>query len=675
MQSAWRAASIRTHPAPRGAGSLLGRRTGAGRVGDTKIGRWGGAPAAGAAVEATTLTEGGHVSEVEIGPGGDTVPVSVPARDPEPAPSRASAPQSSAPRSRLRPWLLFLGLPALLAVLASQVLVPAATWGWDEVMHAELPAARMVVHSQLGEPSRAFDVLLECDRYPFVWPLVLAASQGLFGVGEPVARATGWLAFTALLGLLGLLASRVCRRLDSAHIPARRTELDSAHIGVSDANRGVGAGIVALLLAAASPMLLGFGPLLFLELPAAASIALVLVAWLAAWERPASTWRGLIAGATLALAFFTKFNYGAMIGATLALDAALRLLPQGGRGPRLRLAASCAVVPVLALSWWFVLPLPGGFAAADAHREAFGAWMRGNQEGNGLGATWRAIYFVGLFAGSPIQAALLVGGALATLRWALRPLVRTLWLAALGMLLPVLLHPFHLERFFLPAAAPCFALAGVGWAALLRSLRPRVGLLVVALPTLVGIATAPASTVWFAGLLGFPPDPANRPAVRAAVEGWSSPNLAERAVVTAGLDRAAANRLLDALADVIGPEERVGWVGGANELPPGALHLGLLARGGGARRFLEADPWRALFHNGPEASFPPETMLDWAQHFDVLVFTDPPDLKGRRNQEFQREFQRVLLEQGGWRAEPVIELDVPRPPGAPLRLAVSVARR
>src|SRR5437868_6536801 len=45
--------------------------------------------------------------------------------------------------------------------------------GWDESMHAQLPAARIALALRAGEVRLAVDAVLGCAQYPPVWPSVL----------------------------------------------------------------------------------------------------------------------------------------------------------------------------------------------------------------------------------------------------------------------------------------------------------------------------------------------------------------------------------------------------------------------------------------------------------------------------------------------------------------------
>ena len=540
-------------------------------------------------------------------------------------------------------------------------------WGWDETMHAELPAARMLLHLRRGEVSEAFDVLLACDQYPFVWPVVLATAQWLFGLGEAVARSIGWIAYALLLAVTGRLAWSAAR--------GTSPELESR----------AAVAPLALTALATSPLALGFAPLLFLELPAALSIALAALAWLWAWSKPHPA-RATCASALAAAAFFTKFNYGALLLLALGVDQVLRLVllrrDPGQRAPAARSALIFLWLPLCAaLVWWFVWPFPAnGAGVAAAHRAAFMAWMAGNQEQVGLPAEMRLLYTVGQLCNAPSTAVWVVIGWLATARLLTSAAVRTLWIVTLALLVPALVHPFHLERFLLPAAPTLYALAALGWARIALNyfarLRPAARIAIAVVPLGVGYVTAPAQTAWLAWQLGIPAQEAQKPYVRSVIDGWSHPNLRRRHVGTVGLDREELRQILDQLSAAIGPDERVGWCGSTQELSPCALHLGLLARGGSVERFLAEAHRDVLFLNaGVE---PPgvtaEDVLRWASRFDVVVLTDPPDLKGRARQAFQGQYQ-AALRAGGWEAATIFTVDIARPPQGPTPVTFEVRRK
>src|SRR5688572_7309807 len=145
-------------------------------------------------------------------------------------------------------FLLLVLLPLVATILLALLVPVPHAWGWDESMHAELPAVRMLFALQDGDARRFFEVLHGCEQYPFAWPLVLAVAQALFGVGESVARAAGWAAYALLLALVPLCARELERALD-------------AGVGASD-TRVVAplARRLAVLFALLAPLVLAYAP-------------------------------------------------------------------------------------------------------------------------------------------------------------------------------------------------------------------------------------------------------------------------------------------------------------------------------------------------------------------------------------------------------------------------------
>src|SRR5262245_14459103 len=198
---------------------------------------------------------------------------------------------TAAARGPSRDTLIAGGLCAVLALFWTLGLSDARAWGWDESMHAELPAVRMLLALRAFEPGAFFAALHDCDQYPFVWPLVLAVVQLVTGVSEHACRVAGTLAW--------------CATLFGVYLVAREA------LGTGTGARR--AAFAALVLAALSPLALVFSGTLFLEVPAACASVWALRAWLVRRRFP-SRRAELLAGAWIALAFFTKFNYGLMLG-------------------------------------------------------------------------------------------------------------------------------------------------------------------------------------------------------------------------------------------------------------------------------------------------------------------------------------------------------------------------
>ena len=102
-------------------------------------------------------------------------------------------PRGAAPG--LRSGRLFLSLAALAAVVLALGLprLPTAhTLGWDEAMHAALPAARMAVALDEGRPAEVGRVLLDCEQYPPGYPVLLALAQAAGGSGRSSRGGRPW---------------------------------------------------------------------------------------------------------------------------------------------------------------------------------------------------------------------------------------------------------------------------------------------------------------------------------------------------------------------------------------------------------------------------------------------------------------------------------------------------
>src|SRR5687768_15928035 len=108
----------------------------------------------------------------------------------------------------------------LLAIVGAASVSMSKSMGYDESMHAELPAARMALALREGEFGSAADTLLACQQYPFGHPLVLAGVQAVTGVSEQAARASGRVLWA--LALLGIFLVTRAVALGVAREGARR---------------------------------------------------------------------------------------------------------------------------------------------------------------------------------------------------------------------------------------------------------------------------------------------------------------------------------------------------------------------------------------------------------------------------------------------------------------------
>ncbi len=522
-------------------------------------------------------------------------------------------------------------------VLALAWAIPVSmerSWGYDESMHAELPALRMALAANGGDFAAAYGALLDCERYPFVYPVLLAAVQLVTGPSELACRVTGRLLWAAACFVIFLLAREAARDLQ------RGRDL---------------APWLALLLAATSPLALAYAGTLFLEIPFALAASLALYAWV---RRDGSARRDVAAGAWLALAFFTKFNYGALLLVAAAIDLALERRP-------LR-AARVALVPAVLGLWWFVL------ARGAGHRAAFWAFVTENTDAS-MATGWdrRIADWGAYFTLSPVVLVLLVAGVLRTLPGAPRAATRMLWVTALVFVAALSLHPFHLERFYIAAGPALWCLGGIGLAQLAPRAPLRRTLAAVVTVVLVSL-TAPMTTTGLAWTVGFPTQIesvqhmlARRRSLDAGAE-----------LASTGLLRDDNERILDLVAGALGPAESFGWLGVSTQLPRGALHAGLVRRGGAPERLLR-DAHVPMFIETPLADpgLGEAALKAWGERYDVILHSSPVDLLDHGGRRFMQRYVDLLHAGGGWTCEPLGTLDLTRNDGSTLAVTLFACRR
>lgn len=555
-------------------------------------------------------------------------------------------------------WIA-LGACFVLALVWTIPLSRERAWGWDESMHAELPAARMVLALRAGDVGGAFDALLGCAQYPFVWPCVLALVQLVTGISEHAARVAGTLAWCATLFGVFLVAREVVRALQVAR-------------GARNGDRVTP--FAALVLAAACPLALAFAGTLFLEVPATCALVWALRAWLV--RRRQNTRRAeLVAGAWIAVLLFTKFNYGLLFGLGITLDLAFELAAArraGELAAHVRRTAWLALVPVLACVWWFVLPLPGGIAVGSEHRRVFVEFLSGNQ---GFGPTpWneRLHYLGNMFALTPRVLVLEILLTLLALRAVKVAAVRTLLLVLLATYVPIALHPFHQDRFLVPCGPAFWLLAALGAGAACAQRNGRIALAAVCLLALVAPNTDRRLVAANAGFYAADAGP-----LREYQQGLldAARDLSGgRAFKSAGLSRTEHTTLSAILAGAIGPEERVGWIGMSSEYSPAVLQLALLEHGGSPARFRrEAVRTLDVEYFGGDPGWDDARLVEWARGFDVIVYTDPIDLK---NRAARRSLAAVppRLVAFGWNEAPIGRVAIAKPLQPPRDVAVHVLR-
>lgn len=568
-----------------------------------------------------------------------------------------SAAETRYPGAKAR--VVALALCAVLGCVWIATLPGSPAWGWDESMHAELPAVRMLVALKEGQVGHAFDALLECQQYPFVWPVVLATVQLFTGVSEFAARCAGLVAWVITIFGVFLLACEI--------VPA-----------LGESRRGrVLAPWIALVLSALCPLALDFGGSLFLEVPFACAAVFTLRAWIRLRRGPSAR-RAYVAGAWIALALFTKWNYGLLLGFGVALDAlvAFAIAAFSGNGrSTLALFARAAVVPAVVCSWWFVLPLPGSFALGGEHRHAFLEFLHGNLGGAETPMSRRFLYAAAFFAPTPRVLLLEIVGLLLALRFVRDPGVRTLAIVFFAAGLPVWLHPFHLDRFLIPSGPALWALSAIGIASILPA---ALGARAVALVLLgVGsLALAGRDSVWLADRLGeLPANPMVREYALGILEEHRA-LLRDRFSPAGGLARTEFDQLMDLVVRESGPDQRVGWLGASSETSPAVVHLALLAHHGSRERFLRdaAEPMD-LTIEGADPHVDDRALLAYAERFDVIFATDPPDVRDRSVRRFMKSYRERLIATGQWTEVAVGEVELARPMNTPQRVTLYACRR
>jgi hypothetical protein len=535
---------------------------------------------------------------------------------------RASAGRSNAELARIA----VIVAACIVALVGALAVDRTRTWGWDESMHAELPAARIALALRAGELGGAAHALVECEQYPFVYPAVLGAVQTVTGVSEIACRRTGRVLWA--LAWLGLwFVFEELRRLGLAHASRAAT--------------------FALVLALASPLAMAYSGTLFLEGAFVCASVWALRAWLArkgSFAPRAELARDMRAGAWLALAFFTKFNYGLLLalgcGLDFAWDAAASV--RAGRGREVarararRSGGPARGVPVVVRAALAGRPRARRLAPRGVRRLP-GRQPRGRRRGLEP-ARDRLDHRVGT---EPFDDVRRRGGFRA----------RTVGAAA---------------RAGAHARARARGVRGADRAAPLppRSLpvaRARAGLVPRrrrALAQLRSHGAVPGDPV---------PVGAGRHARQRALAARARPverrvgrlhphpggekqnPLPTRSLPTAGLLRSEADALYDLAARAAGPDARVGWIGTSSELAPAALHLGLLERGGSRERFLR-DAHRPLdvTFEGVDPQWSAAQLRDWAGGFDVVFATDPPDPGDRPERRFEARYREMLVRELGW---------------------------
>ncbi|MDF2774941.1 MAG: hypothetical protein K0S86_4441 [Geminicoccaceae bacterium] len=285
--------------------------------------------------------------------------------------------------------------------------------------------------------------------------------------------------------------------------------------------RGWVAGGVAGILAVATPALVPFASLAFLELPALLAVALTLLAYFVAERAVDRPRRRALIAAGVVLAYFLKTNYGILLIVVLALDA----LCEARFSIRALFSRRNAYV---------VVPLAAVFAVWFAYPPKIAATIRAmvNKPAGGVNP-WTLeglLFYPGSlldFAGSPAMLVVLLAGVVGA--WGLRrmPNVRLLLLLAGVQFLLGEVHHTKNNRHIFPLVPALFLLTGAAAARLLHgalgtaSQRARrvativaAAFVVLAAVQMWRLAAGPLPTAW-ARMPG-PPDPSHGAIIDAA---------------------------------------------------------------------------------------------------------------------------------------------------------------
>lgn len=507
-----------------------------------------------------------------------------------------------------------------------------STTGWDESINGAFPSARLALSIRAGSFDEPAGAIHDCTHYPFVYPALLGALQTVVGVSEHACRVFGRVLWCA--GLFGLFL--LARQVVALGGGGRRGD----HL----------VPWIALALGALSPLALAYSGALLLELPFAVCSIFTLRAWLRRGaDEPLR--RELAAGAWLMLIFFTKFNFGLLLGFALFLDLLVEAVVElrAGRGRRFRRRTlSLAAIPIVSLLWWFVLPLPFGAEVARAHWEGFTSFL-GSSRDEALNVPWsiRVIHWTCFLVHTPRTLLLILLAMLATLPRITRRPIRTLWIVFLAAGLPVWTHNYHIDRYLLPGAVLMWCLAACGLAPLLP-VRPRwraVAIGALAAATLL----FPASDGWFMlETVGI---------AREKVADYQRRVLAEqrslapgRNVPSNGLYREELEACLDLLEPEVTPGTRVAWMGASNIFSPAAMHVGLVERGAGSpEAILDGTGRYGFLDTGfVDPGWTAERILEWADGFDLILATDPVDLLVPHLRSYFTRYHQVLIDDERW---------------------------
>ena len=167
------------------------------------------------------------------------------------------------------------------------------------------------------------------------------------------------------------------------------------------------------------------------------------------------------------------------------------------------------------------------------------------------------------------------------------------------------------------------------------------------------------------------------------VEAYRGAMLAERislapnrTLPTAGLERSESNAALDAFAKEAGSALRIGWLAAVERLPPAALQVGLLARGGLKARFLEDITSSMLFGvDGKDPGWDNARLTQVTKPFDVIFTSDPAQAFGANAWSFLSAYRERLTRELGYSQKEFAQVVLHPPLGKERNVRLFALRR
>ena len=363
-------------------------------------------------------------------------------------------PRARATLAWLLPWLVAAGL-ALFSYVNVVVRMPPLQA--DEAGHA-LPGARMALALRAGDLAGFTTATRDEVHWPFVHPWLLCAAFLAFGIKSEVARGLSLVALAVVLGLLPLLAREL-----------------------ADQDAPPWLGWLAITVLLVTPDCWMFASQVMSE--SLGMLWTVLALWLGARATARARPRlQAAAGGLAALAFLTKYNYGAPLALALAGAPLLR-------GGRKGLRQSLAVV------LGFGLPVAlwlGWQLSTDFSRRELILGVVANRDEGLRGVEGLAFYPRALAARAGLAVAVVAALGLASSAWR-RPRGPRLAALLFGALTLALLtwHPNKQWRYALPLLPVALVLADVEVAARLSRWRRDAGPAYAAAALLLLVTRAP----------------------------------------------------------------------------------------------------------------------------------------------------------------------------------------